>query len=393
VRILMISDVYFPRINGVSTSIYTFRSEMGKLGHQVYLIVPSYPESFPDDEYTIRIDSRAVALDPEDRMMKYGEITKQIDSFRDLRFDLLHIQTPFVAHYAGVKLARELAVPAICTYHTLFEEYLYHYIPWLPKVFLRFCARKFSVSQCNQVAGVISPSSLIVNLLEGYGVKNRITTLPTGIDGSHFKMGDGARFRNKLAISADKKLLLNVSRIAFEKNISDILKMFQRVQSHMPDTLLVIAGEGPAKDSCIQQVKDMQLEEQVIFVGYLDRNPELIDGYKAADLFVFSSTTETQGLVLLEAMAAGTPLVSVAVMGTKDVLKDNVGVRITDGTIEDFAEKVIEVISNDQLQRALAESGIAYAAEWDSARLAEKMLDFYADVGDAWVQHVSPQMD
>jgi 1,2-diacylglycerol 3-alpha-glucosyltransferase len=229
--------------------------------------------------------------------------------------------------------------------------------------------------------------------LEGYGVKNRITTLPTGIDGSHFKMGDGARFRNKLAISADKKLLLNVSRIAFEKNISDILKMFQRVQSHMPDTLLVIAGEGPAKDSCIQQVKDMQLEEQVIFVGYLDRNSELIDCYKAADLFVFSSTTETQGLVLLEAMAAGTPLVSVAAMGTKDVLKDNVGVRITDGTIEDFAEKVIEVISNDQLQRALAESGIAYAAEWDSARLAEKMLDFYADVGDAWVQHVSPQMD
>ena len=392
-RILMISDVYFPRINGVSTSIFTFRSEMQKLGHDVYLIAPLYPEPFTDDEHIIRIDSRSVVLDPEDRIMKYRDIISQIESLGKLRFDLLHIHTPFVAHYAGVKIGKALSVPVICTYHTLFEEYLYHYIPSLPKSFLRLCARKFSVSQCNQVAGVISPSSLIVDLLKRYGVKTRIITLPTGIDAKHFERGDGARFRAKLSIPVDKKLLLNVSRIAFEKNIGDILSMFDSVQNVMPNTMLVIAGEGPAKQSCIQQAKDMQLEEKIVFVGYLDRNSELIDCYKAADLFVFSSTTETQGLVLLESMAAGTPLVSVAAMGTKDVLKENIGVRITSGDIDDFAEKVIDVLRNNADREKLAQSGLVYAREWDSKRLAQKMLDFYVGVGDVWEQHGTPQTD
>lgn len=392
-RILMISDVYFPRINGVSTSIYTFRSEMQKLGHEVYLIAPSYPEQFLDDNHTIRIASRSVALDPEDRMMKYRDVVAQIEGLGKLQFDLLHIHTPFVAHYAGIKIAKALSLPTICTYHTLFEEYLYHYIPWLPKSFLRLCARKFSVSQCHQVAGVISPSSLIVELLQRYGVRSSIITLPTGINAKHFERGDGARFRAKLSIPSESKVLLNVSRIAFEKNIGDILTMFQRVHEAKPDTVLVVAGEGPAKEACIRQVKDMQLTDSIIFVGYLDRNTELVDCYKAADLFVFSSTTETQGLVLLESMAAGTPLVSVAAMGTKDVLQDNVGVRITDGSIEDFSEKVIGLLGSEADRQGLSESGLAYVREWDANRLAGKMLDFYVDVEGAWDQHGSPQPD
>lgn len=366
---------------------------MQRLGHEVYLIAPRYPEPFEDDEHVLRIASRSVALDPEDRMMSYRDIVAQIENLGRLQFDLLHIHTPFVAHYAGIKIARTLGIPAICTYHTLFEEYLYHYIPWLPKSLLRFCARKFSVSQCNQVAGVISPSSLIVELLQRYGVTTRIITLPTGIDANHFDKGDGTAFRAKLSIPEDCKLLLNVSRIAFEKNIGDILAMFRCVHSAMPNTILVIAGEGPAKEEYIRQVRDWQLQASVIFVGYLDRNSVLIDCYKAADLFVFASTTETQGLVLLEAMASGTPVVSVAAMGTKDVLKDNIGVRITDGSIDDFAEKVMDVLSDDEQRQTLAESGLVYAREWDAKRLAQKLVDFYVDVEDIWDQHASPQPD
>lgn len=392
-RILMISDVYFPRINGVSTSISTFRSEIQKLGHEVYLLVPEYAESFKDDGHTIRIDSRSVVLDPEDRMMKYGIVVAQIEPLRKLQFDLVHIHTPFVAHYAGIKIAAALDIPALCTYHTLFEEYLSHYIPWLPKSFLKFCARRFSVSQCNQVAGVISPSSLIVELLRRYGVLTDILRLPTGIDATHFEKGDGARFRERIKISPDTKLLLNVSRIAFEKNIGDILNMFERVHAARPDVILVIAGEGPAKESCMQRVREMGLEKEVIFVGYLDRDSDLIDCYKAADLFVFSSITETQGLVLLESMAAGTPLVSVAAMGTKDVLMDNIGVRITDGSIEDFSAKVLSVLDDDALQQDLAQSGLAYVSEWDSARLAQKMLDFYYSLSGVLDHRGAAQVD
>lgn len=379
-RILMVSDVYFPRINGVSTSIQTFRTELESAGHRLHLIAPGYDESYEDDESVIRIPSREVILDPEDRMMRYRSITKLIPMLRELDFDLVHIQTPFVAHYAGIRLARELAIPCVTTYHTLFEEYLYHYIPWLPKSLLRWCARQFSLTQCQQVNGVISPSKIIADLLLDYGVTKPIVSIPTGIEAGKFAVGDGQSFREKLGIGPQKRLLLNVSRVAFEKNIGRLIEVLANILPEIPDAHLVLAGEGPAKATYVQQVKDLGVEQYVSFTGYLDRDTELLDCYHAADIFVFSSGTETQGLVLLEAMATGTPVVSVAKMGTKEVLVEGKGVRITDGSIEDFSRKVIEILQDSQLHSELSRAAVQYAMEWDSGRLAEKMSAYYRDV-------------
>lgn len=379
-RILMISDVYFPRVNGVSTSIQTFKSELEKLGHEIFLIVPEYGEPSPNDDSLIRINSRKVVMDPEDRMMKFREIIRLLPELRDFDIDLVHIQTPFVAHYAGTRIAKELGVPCIATYHTLFEEYLYHYIPWLPKTFLRWCARKFSLSQCQQLDGIITPSTIITGLLQQYGVTNPMVTVPTGISSEKFAKGDGEAFRRKLNIDRDKKLLLNVSRVAFEKNIGSLFAVLEKTLESLPEAHLVIAGEGPAKKAYIQQVEDMGLTEHVTFVGYLDRDSELIDCYHAADLFVFSSRTETQGLVLLEAMAAGTPVVSLAAMGTKEVLREGMGVRITDGSTEDFSEKIIEVLTDPKIHSALSQSAIRYAEDWNPSRLAQKMSAYYSDI-------------
>lgn len=379
-RILMISDVYFPRINGVSTSIQTFRSELEKAGHEVFLIAPDYGEAFSDSDSVFRIQSREVLVDPEDRMMKYKNIMSHLPSLQNLAIDLVHIQTPFVAHYAGVRIARELGVPCVATYHTLFEEYLYHYIPWLPKSFLRWCARRFSLSQCQQLDGVITPSSIISDLLQQYGVTSPMITIPTGINSDKFAYGYGAAFRKNLGISDDKKVLLNVSRVAFEKNIGSLFHVLEHTLQSIPQAHLVIAGEGPAKEAYMQQVTDMGLAEHVSFVGYLDRDSELVDCYHAADLFVFSSRTETQGLVLLEAMAAGTPVVSVADMGTKEVLQEGMGVRITDGSEEDFSAKIVEVLSKSDIYAALSQSAVQYAETWNPRQLAERMSAYYRDI-------------
>ena len=376
-RILMISDVYFPRINGVSTSIQTFKQELESLGQEVFLLVPDYPAPYFAEPGIFRISSRGVVLDPEDRIMRFSKIIEKIPALRELAIDVVHINTPFVAHYAGVRIARELGVPCVSTYHTLFEEYLYHYIPWLPKGLLRFCARRFSMLQCNQVEGVIAPSSVIVRLLQDYGVEQPIVTLPTGINAAHFARGNGAEFRRRLDISTSAKILLNVSRVAFEKNIFLLLNMFARLQQQQPDTYLVIAGEGPARESCIAYAKSLQLEHRIRFVGYLDRRTELVDCYHAADLFVFASTTETQGLVLLEAMAAGLPVVSVAAMGTKDVLREGEGVHITDGTVEDFAGKVSALLNDPVRYAQLCETAMQYAATWDAHQCAQRMLTYY----------------
>src|SRR5262245_50157904 len=128
-RILMISDVYFPRINGVSTSIQTFRRGLHAAGHETLLIAPEYPAGHADERDIIRIPSRYLPRDPEDRMMKGGAIRALLPRLEREGFDLVHIQTPFVAHYLGVSLARSLRVPVIESYHTYFEEYLHHYVP------------------------------------------------------------------------------------------------------------------------------------------------------------------------------------------------------------------------------------------------------------------------
>jgi glycosyltransferase involved in cell wall biosynthesis len=159
-RVLMISDVYFPRINGVSTSIQTFRRDLAALGQQVDLLAPAYPaRADADQEDILRIPSRYLFFDPEDRMMSARAIRKKIPELRRRRYDLVHIQTPFVAHYLGLRIARELGVPVVETYHTYFEEYLYHYLPWLPASWLRGAARRFTRSQCNQVDAVVVPST------------------------------------------------------------------------------------------------------------------------------------------------------------------------------------------------------------------------------------------
>ena len=139
-NILMISDVYFPRINGVSTSIATFRGSLAALGHASVLIAPDYLAPAGDDAGIVRISSRYLFLVPEDRISKAGEILSRENQLRNHRFDLLHIQTPFIAHHVGVKLARRLGITAIETYHTYFEEYLYHYAPFLPKLLLKSMA-------------------------------------------------------------------------------------------------------------------------------------------------------------------------------------------------------------------------------------------------------------
>lgn len=382
-RILMISDVYFPRINGVSTSIQTFKEELESLGHHVVLIAPEYPQIPQDsdpDPSIFRIPSRQVIFDPEDRMMRMKDILALTEVLRAEQFDLIHVHTPFVAHYAGRKLARALDLPLALTYHTLFEEYFYHYIPFLPRTLLKGVARYFSRTQCNDAAAIVAPSTIIVDVLQKYGVSQPIEIVPTGIRCERFQHGDGQRFRQQFNIDDDRKVLLNVSRVAFEKNIGLLLEMVNKVRQEVPEVCLVIAGEGPAKKSYIKQSAQLGLDGHIRFVGYLDRSSALIDCYSSADYFVFSSVTETQGLVLLEAMAAGTPVVSVAAMGTKDILEDCAAAQIVDNDAEQFARTVIALLRSDDQQLKLACK--ASAAKWDSTFLAEKLAAFYANILD-----------
>ncbi len=394
-RILMISDVYFPRINGVSTSTQTFIREFRKRDHHVTLIAPAYPanhatdhaanhtEGEPDADIQ-RISSRYLFMDPEDRMMRSREVMRLLPRLREQAFDILHIQTPFVAHYLGVKLAQRLGIPRVETYHTLFEEYLYNYIPWLPRSWLRFAARRFSSRQCNGVDGVVVPSTAMQQTLQRYGVATPTAIIPTGLPMEDFKGCNGARFRERHGIAPGRPTLVHVGRVAHEKNIDFLMHVVKAVRARIPDILFLIAGEGPALSHLKRMSVHLGIQDNVLFVGYLSREGELLDCYCAGDLFVFSSRTETQGLVLLEAMALGVPVVSTAVMGTRDILAPGKGAQVAEENVDDFCEKICTLLADPQRRQAMAEEAREYAETWSAGALAERMLTFYTEIRSAW---------
>lgn len=376
-RILKISDVYFPRVNGVSTSIQTFRHELQALGHEVTLIAPAYGLGETPEADLIRIPARPVIRDPEDRFLQWRHILKLTPELAKQDFDLIHIHTPFVAHYAGVALSKRLGLPRVESYHTFFEEYLYHYIPFLPKAWLRFAARRLTRSQCNNVNSVVVPSTAMLGILRLYGVKSLAAIIPTGIKFERFKGGDGARFRERYGIPADRPTLVHIGRVAFEKNIDFLLEVAKELKQQEPRILLIIAGEGPALNHLKKQAEIMDLKDNVLFMGYLDRERELLDCYRAGDAFVFASRTETQGLVLLEAMALGVPVVSTAVMGTRDVVGPGKGALVAEENVADFTAKALTVLRDPALRQRLSAEGRDYVQNWSAKACTVRLLDLY----------------
>jgi 1,2-diacylglycerol 3-alpha-glucosyltransferase len=376
VRVLFISDVYFPRVNGVSTSVWTFRHDLGLCDVATVLVAPDYgPSGAAAEPDVVRVAASGVPGDPEDRRMRWGALTGALGNLAG--FDLVHIHTPFLAHYAGVRYARRLKIPCIATYHTFFEEYLHHYVPALPRALGRGLARGFTRSQCRAVTALVAPSEPMREVLLEYGVATPIHVIPTGLAAHRFAPGNGARFRVAHALPADRPLMLYVGRVAHEKNIEFLVRVFAEVRARVPNALFVIAGEGPARESLRQLASRLGLAEDVHFVGYLDRDTELLDCYAAADVFVFASRTETQGLVLLEAMAQGAPLVSTAKLGTRSILKDGCGALIVAEELESFAAAAVRVLRDAPLRATLADAGRRCAREWSSLLMARRLQELY----------------
>jgi len=188
---------------------------------------------------------------------------------------------------------------------------------------------------------------------------------------------EATAFRALAQIPAGRPLVTYVGRVAHEKNIEFLVKVFVEVRRTVPAAMLVIAGEGPARESLRQMTARLGLERDVHFAGYLDRNTALLDCYAAANVFVFASRTETQGLVLLEAMAQGAPIVSTAELGTRSVLKPDCGALVVEEKLQPFAAAVTRLLQDEGLRNELAERGRTYAKTWSSAVMARRLADLY----------------
>lgn len=347
------------------------------------LVAPTYAQPAPGETPgageagVLRVPARPVPFDPEDGIMSWRALRRCLEQVPRDRCDLVHIQTPFLAHYAGLEAARARGVPVVATCHTYFEDYLHHYMPMLPGFAGAWLARSVMTRQLNAVDAVVSPSEPVRERLREYGVTRPIHVIPTGMTDDRFVTGDGARFRAAHGIEPDRPLVLNVGRVAHEKNLSFLLRMQVALRRLVPRALLLIAGEGPARKALEREARSLGLADAVRFVGNLDRTRGLNDCYAAADAFVFASRTETQGLVLLEAMAQARPVVSTACLGTRSVLTDASGARVVEENEDAFAAAVAEVLADRALAQQMGEQGLKWAQQWSSLALATRMADLY----------------
>lgn len=375
-QVLMFSDVYFPRINGVSTSIETFRGDLTDNGIDVTLVAPEYPGGHGTADI-YRVPSWKLPFDPEDRLMAWPDLMKVTRHLDARRFDLVHVQTPFAAHYAARRLARQRRMPLLATYHTHFEEYFHHYLPLLPRGLLRGMARRIVRGQCNEYDAIVVPSQAMRSTLAGYGIRRPLHILPTGIPIARFEGGRRDEFRQRYGIGQDRRVALFVGRVAHEKNLGFLLDVANVARRISPAFLLIIAGDGPALAELKQRSIVLGLEGHVQFIGYLDRNTELADCYAAADVFAFASKTETQGLVLLEAMAAGLPVYALAELGTRDILEPRRGAVVAPDETEAFARGLVELLGDPVRRQALAAAARAWATEWGAPERARQLAALY----------------
>lgn len=376
-RVLLISDVYFPRVNGVSTSIQTFLRGTSKTD-EVCLIAPDYGTSWDDEVHNvIRIRSYPTPGDHEDRLMYGNEIRKLLPRLRRQSFDAVHIHTFGIAFYEGLKLAKTLKLPVLSTYHTHFEEYLPHYVSFLPASATRFGCHQVAIWQCNAVNAVIVPSQEMALNLQHNGVRSPMHIVPTGIDLNRFSNGDGSRFRRKFRISPNRQMLLFVGRVAPEKNVDFLIRMLGKVVVRFPDLLLVIVGGGHDLERLQDFAHSLGLSMNVLFTGWLFRDTELLDCYDAADIFVFASRTETQGLALLEAMAMGVPIISTSHLGSRDTVQPHRGAVVAPEDELYFAREVCRLLGDARCRKVLSDEGRRYAEICSANAMIQKLSNAY----------------
>ncbi len=351
----------------------------------VTLLAPAYDTPVGDDSDVHRIPGRSVRRDPEDRFMRRRAIRSITPELARWQPDLVHVHTPFVAHYAGLEIARSLGIPLAVTYHTYFEHYFEHYLPFVPAALCQRIARRLTCRAARELNHMVVPSTAMRGALAAYGVTTPMTVLPTGIRIDALgepAVADGAAFRARHGIAADRPVLVHIGRIGHEKNLRFLLQAFERVVRALPQALLIVAGEGPARAELERLTSERGLATNLLWLGYLDRERELAGCYRAGDAFVFTSKTETQGLVLLEAMALGVPVVALAEMGTRDLLADRRGALVADDDPDDFANKCLELLRDPSLRARLAAEGPLVAADWSAAQMAARLEALYRNLLD-----------
>lgn len=374
-RIAIFSDSALPILNGVSVSINSLVTELRNLGHSVTIFTAAYYAHKDPDPNTYRFRALPTPW-AKNYPLAVPPFIGMLRKFRRHHFDLIHTHTPFTVGFVGLRWAESHNIPVVATYHTLYDRYT-HYIPLLPRRYVRFKIAKHTNFYYNKVSHVITPSHAAYRWLRRHSVQTPITVIPTGAPPRGFV--ERAEVRHELGMPPEQRIMLYVGRIAKEKNLSTLFEMAALAFPHDPRLRLWLVGDGPYRSQCAQMARDHGIGDRVVFAGFVPR--EQVDRfYAAADIFVFSSITETQGLVVQEAMTYGLPAIAVAGGGASAGIQNGINGFIVKNDAKAFAAKVLHVMSNQALYEELAHGASTTVRQWTSHQMAENVLGVYDQV-------------
>jgi glycosyltransferase involved in cell wall biosynthesis len=380
-NIAMFSDTYVPQKNGVATAVKMYKDEMEKLGHNVFVFVPEYENSYKREERNV-FEFPALSYFKEKEQRFALPFSKQLFKIKNLNLDIIHSHAPFSMGIMARILSSNLGLKHVGTHHTMYEYYR-HYAPLIIRPSFNQ-SKKLIKHWCMKLDKVIAPTDNIKNVLIDYGVPyEHIVVIPTGIDMYSFDKPIKWDLRKEYNINEEDKILLFVGRLAKEKNIDFLIKnVFKKIVEEEKNVKFVIVGDGNERENLEEIVINEELQQKVIFTGGQARE-KVIDAYKQANLFIFASYTETQGLVVLESLASGTPVVALGKMGVYDLLsrKNTGGIMIPELNADDFINNILRLLNNEEEYNKLSSKGKVFVKNnFSLTTNVEKLIEVYKNL-------------
>lgn len=374
-RVGIFTESYPPLINGVSTSVQTLMAELERAGHSVCVFTSRYPRYTDERPDVYRYPSVNAIVEP-DYVLPIPFSARIKATIPKLGLDIIHSQSPFFLGLIARHVANQNNLPLVSTNHTLYTEYA-HYMPLLPAAWTRWGLVRWMRDYYNSCDHVIAPSELTRRrLTEGYGVHAPVTVVPTGIPEPPYVLARPADTKRELGLPPDARLLLYVGRLAPEKNLEMLLRAFQKIAAKTEDTYLIVAGSGKSAGALRRLAGQLALGPRVVFTGFLGRT-RLDPLYKASELFLFPSKTETQGLAVGEALAAGTPAIVVNGGGAPEAVRDGVNGYIVEDEPALMADRALRLLADDALRQRMVLQAKSAAAKMTPDKAAGRVIALY----------------
>jgi len=374
-NIVMFTNTYAPIVGGVERSIEVFMNDFAAMGHRTLVVTLKFERDDESTAHVFRLPSiKHVSGSPfAIRLPADAGLNEVLDRFQP---DIVHAHQPFMLGDSALRISRRRNLPLVFTNHTMWERYL---DKWnFQSDTVERIAVQWPIGYANLCDVVVAPTDSIAELLRQRGVTRPIEVVPTGLDTTHYEGRDGQAARRTLGLPPDAPVLGHVGRLVAAKNLRYAAHAVARAMRHATEAWFLLVGEGAERDAVLRILEEAGVSDRVVAPGLL-RGDAVADAYAAMDLFVFTSHTDTQGIVLVEAMASGAPIVALRTPGPRDVIRDGMdGVLLeADATADDFAAAVTTLLRDPARMETMARQARERATNFDHRVCAERMLAVY----------------